>query len=227
MIQQSWGNGIPVFLVVFVFIPDLNCCIDNGGAKRGLHLSFIEVAPAMVLEYLCEFWSVQSQFLKKDFEVHGIVKSTDASWGRFCCHSLEDVHIRRRDGIAKVIGTVICVGGAVLMSLYKGEVLLVWSSSNMQPEVDDAVIIQPFTSLTMCLGTSVASMSVSKFQLGCIFLVFNSVLWAVYLNLQVEDLLFFSIISLSLKSPFMHSFPLPFPFLLFPSSIDSQLYNKS
>ncbi len=174
-----------------------------------------------------EFWSVQSQILKKDFEVHGIVKSTDDSWGRFCCHSLEDVHIRRRDGIAKVIGTVICVGGAVLMSLYKGKVLLVLSSSNMQPEVDDAVIIQPFTSLTMCLGTSVASMSVSKFQLGCIFLVLNSVFWAVYLNLQVEDLLFFSIISLSLKSPFMHSFPLPFPFLLFPSSIDLQLYNKS
>ncbi len=53
MIQKSWGNGIPVFLVVFVFIPDLNCCIDNSGAKRGFLLSFIEVAPAMVLEYLC------------------------------------------------------------------------------------------------------------------------------------------------------------------------------
>ncbi|CAK9262100.1 unnamed protein product [Sphagnum jensenii] len=102
---------------------------------------------------------------------------------------LEDLHIRRRDGIAKVIGTVICVGGAVLMSLYKGEVLLV--PSNMQPEVDDAVIIQPFTSLTMCLGTSVASMSISKFQLGCIFLVLNSVLWAVYLNLQVSTLKIF------------------------------------
>jgi len=174
-----------------------------------------------------EFWSVQSQIFKKDFEVHGIVKSTDGSWGRFCCHSLEDLHMRRRDGIAKVIGTVICIGGAVLMSLYKGEVLLVWSSSNMQPEVDDAVVIQPFTSLTMCLGTSVASMSVSKFQLGCIFLVLNSVLWAVYLNLQVEDLHCFSIISLSQVPPFVHSFPLPFPFPLFPSSIALQLYNKS
>jgi hypothetical protein len=172
-----------------------------------------------------EFWSVRSQILKKDFEVHGIVKSTDGSWGRFCCHSLEDLHMQRRDGMAKVIGTVICIGGAVLMSLYKGKVLLVWSSSNMQPEVDDAVIIQPFTSLTMCLGTSVASMSVSKFELGCIFLVLNSVLWAVYLNLQVEDLHCFSIISLSSPPPFMHSFPLPFP--LFPSSRASQLYNKS
>jgi hypothetical protein len=96
------------------------------------------------------------------------------------------------------------------MSLYKGEVLLVWSSSNMQPEVDDAVIIQPFTSLTMCLGTSVASMSVSKFQLGCIFLVLNSVLWAVYLNLQVEDLLCFSILSRS-QVPIHAFFPPPLP----------------
>jgi hypothetical protein len=208
VIQKSWGNGIPVFLAVFVFIPDLNCCIDNGAAKRGFHVSFIEVARAMVLEYLCGILECPSQILKKDFEVHGIVKSTDDSWGRFCCHSLEDLHIQRRDGIAKVIGTVICIGGAVLMSLYKGEVLLV--PSNMQPEVDDAVIIQPFTSLTMCLGTSVASMSISKFQLGCIFLVLNSVLWAVYLNLQVKDLLCFSIISLS-QVPIHAFFPPPLP----------------
>ncbi len=78
-----------------------------------------------------EFWSVQFQILKKDFEIHGIVKSTNDSWNRFCCHSLKDIHIQRHDGIVKVIGTVICVSRAILMSLYKGEVLLVWSSSNM------------------------------------------------------------------------------------------------
>jgi hypothetical protein len=69
------------------------------------------------------------------------------------------------------------------MSLYKGEVLLVKSSNNMQPEVEYVVVIQPFKSLTICLGTSVASMSINKFQLGYIFLVLNSMLWAVYLNL--------------------------------------------
>jgi hypothetical protein len=30
-----------------------------------------------------EFWSVQSQIFKKDFDVHGIVKSIDDFWGRF------------------------------------------------------------------------------------------------------------------------------------------------
>ncbi len=88
-----------------------------------------------------------------------------------------------------MIRIVICVGRAVLMSLYKGEVFLVWSSSNMQFEVDYVVLVQPFKSLTVCFGTSVASMSINKFQLGCIFLVLNSMLWVVYLNLQVEDLL--------------------------------------
>jgi hypothetical protein len=64
VIQKGWGNGIPVFLVVFVFIPDLNCCIDDGGAKRGFHLSFIQVAPAMVLEYLSVILVSNLKFLK-------------------------------------------------------------------------------------------------------------------------------------------------------------------
>jgi len=109
-----------------------------------------------------------------------------------------------------VIRIVICVGRAVLMSLYKGEVFLVWSSSNMQLEVDYVVLVQPFKSLTVCFGTSVASMSINKFQLGCIFLVLNSMLWVVYLNLQVEDLLCFSIISFS-QVPIHVFFPPPLP----------------
>jgi hypothetical protein len=52
VIQKNWGNGIPVFLVVFVFIQNLNYCIDDGGTKRGFHLSFIQVALAMVLKHL-------------------------------------------------------------------------------------------------------------------------------------------------------------------------------
>ncbi len=40
-----------------------------------------------------------------------------------------------------MIRIVICVGRAVLMSLYKGEVFLVWSSSNMQLEVDYVVLV--------------------------------------------------------------------------------------
>jgi hypothetical protein len=38
------------------------------------------------------------KFLKKDFEVHGMVKSIDDSWGRFCCHGLKDVHIEGEMG---------------------------------------------------------------------------------------------------------------------------------
>jgi hypothetical protein len=120
-----------------------------------------------------------------------------------------------------VIGIVICIGGTVLMSLYKGEVLLVWSSSNMQP--DYVVLIQPFRSLTVCFGTNVASMLINKFQLGYIFFVLTSILWVVSTCRWKTYFAFQS--SLFLKSPLMHSFPLPFPF--FPSSIDSQLYNKS
>jgi hypothetical protein len=55
-------------------------------------------------------------------------------------------------------------------------------------------------------------MLINKFQLGCIFLVLNSMLWVVYLNLQVEDLLCFSIISFS-QVPIHAFFPLPLPLL--------------
>ncbi len=93
MIQKNWENGIHVFLVVFVFIPYLNCYIDDDGNKRGLRLICNQVVLAMVLEYLRKILECPISILKKDFEVHGIVKSTNDSWGRFCCHSLKDVHI--------------------------------------------------------------------------------------------------------------------------------------
>jgi hypothetical protein len=66
VIQKSWGNGILVFLVVFVLIPNLNCCIDVGGAKRGSHLNFIQVAPTMVFEYFYGILECPiSNFLKR------------------------------------------------------------------------------------------------------------------------------------------------------------------
>ncbi len=97
-----------------------------------------------------------------------------------------------------------------LMSLYKGEVLFVWSSNNMQPKVDYVIIIQPFISWTMCFGINVTNMFSNKFQLGCIFLMLNLALWAIYLNLQVENRFCFSIIFL-FQVPIHALFPLPFP----------------
>jgi len=65
VIQKSWENGIPAFLMVFVFIQNLNYCIDDGGAKRGFHFSFIQVVAAMVL---WNFGMSNLKFLKKNLK---------------------------------------------------------------------------------------------------------------------------------------------------------------
>jgi hypothetical protein len=104
------------------------------------------------------------------------------------------------------------------MSLYKGEVFLVWNSSNMQLEVDYVVLIQPFRSLTMCFGTSVTSMSINKFQLGCIFYVLNSnVVGCLSQLVGGKPTLFFH--HLFLSNPHSCIIPPPLPLALPPLSL--------
>jgi hypothetical protein len=59
----------------------------------------------------------------------------------FC--SVEAINIFTRDGILKVIGTVVCVSGAILMALYRGPSLIgltrslpnAWTSSLSCPQL--------------------------------------------------------------------------------------------
>ncbi|MBA0690036.1 hypothetical protein Goari_007734, partial [Gossypium aridum] len=44
---------------------------------------------------------------------------------------LEQINIARKDGLAKVLGTVVSVGGATVITLYKGPILL-HQANNMQ-----------------------------------------------------------------------------------------------
>lgn len=53
--------------------------------------------------------------------------------------SLEKVYIRRLHGQAKVLGTTVTVGGAMLMTLVKGPVLnLPWTNGNAHQESTSA-----------------------------------------------------------------------------------------
>ncbi|KAI9173537.1 hypothetical protein LWI28_002888 [Acer negundo] len=71
---------------------------------------------------------------------------------------LEQVNFRRRDGLAKVVGTVASVGGATIITLYKGPPLL-----------QDSKKIQNWT-------------------WGCIFLLGHCVSWAAWMVLQAPVL---------------------------------------
>ncbi|KAK1551683.1 hypothetical protein Q3G72_002833 [Acer saccharum] len=77
---------------------------------------------------------------------------------------LEQVNFRRRDGLAKVVGTVASVGGATIITLYKGPPLL-----HLTQVEQDSKKIQNWT-------------------WGCIFLLGHCVSWAAWMVLQAPVL---------------------------------------
>ncbi|KAH9571799.1 hypothetical protein CY35_02G112200, partial [Sphagnum magellanicum] len=90
---------------------------------------------------------------------------------------LEEVRILRRDGIAKVLGTLICIGGAITMSLYKGIVIIqtnkLHSMNCLQLEADPGPLVE---------------YKINNYHLGIICLLLNTFSWAVYLTLQMPIL---------------------------------------
>lgn len=105
---------------------------------------------------------------------------------------LEEVRILRRDGIAKVLGTIICVGGAITVSLYKGIVIIqtnkLHSMNCLQLEADQYT--QPFRNLATIYGLSgpLVEYKINNYHLGIICLLFNTFSWAVFLTLQMPIL---------------------------------------
>ncbi|XP_024386245.1 WAT1-related protein At3g18200 [Physcomitrium patens] len=91
----------------------------------------------------------------------------------------EEVNMRRREGIAKVIGTVICIGGAITMSVYKG--IAVFNGGSDMPEAD---LKLPFGDFDAFLPHYIVQFSVNKYQLGIAFLLMNCISWSVYLTAQ-------------------------------------------
>jgi drug/metabolite transporter (DMT)-like permease len=102
---------------------------------------------------------------------------------------LEEVRFFRRDGIAKVLGTIICIGGAITVSLYKGMVIIkagkLHSMNLLQLEADQYT--QPFRNLGTTYGLSgpLVEYKINNFHLGIICLLLDTFSWAVYLTLQV------------------------------------------
>ncbi|KAG8379702.1 hypothetical protein BUALT_Bualt07G0116500 [Buddleja alternifolia] len=78
---------------------------------------------------------------------------------------IEQVHISRIDGMAKLLGTLASVGGATIITLYKGPPLL--SQGNNQ-------------SMMMILSTK----KVQSWTWGCIFLLGHCLSWTGWMVLQ-------------------------------------------
>ncbi|KAG0461965.1 hypothetical protein HPP92_020441 [Vanilla planifolia] len=87
---------------------------------------------------------------------------------------IEKVRIKRRDGIAKVAGTVACVAGATVITLYKGPTVFSPSA-------------RPVTT-----GTDLAAVAADgngkNWTLGCVYLMGHCLSWSGWLVLQAPVL---------------------------------------
>ncbi|KAG9147060.1 hypothetical protein Leryth_005306 [Lithospermum erythrorhizon] len=86
---------------------------------------------------------------------------------------IEQANMRRKDGIAKVCGTLLCVFGASVITLYKGPVIY---SPTPSLQRSSPVLLQ--------LGDA----NGKSWTLGCIFLIGHCFSWAAWLVLQAPIL---------------------------------------
>ncbi|KAF5201482.1 Wat1-related protein [Thalictrum thalictroides] len=87
---------------------------------------------------------------------------------------LEKVHISRRDGLAKVLGTIACIGGATIITLYKGPLIFKLTLQTLGKPVDNDDIIPAKT--------------VQNWTWGCIYLFGHCLSWAGWLVFQAPVL---------------------------------------
>ncbi|GLJ31656.1 hypothetical protein SUGI_0636030 [Cryptomeria japonica] len=90
---------------------------------------------------------------------------------------LEEVHIKRRDGLAKIAGTVLCVGGATIITLYKGPPI----SGLFQQGFTIGNHFQAFQ------DPGLSSKS-ENWTLGCIYLLGNCLAWSGWIVIQAPVL---------------------------------------
>ncbi|XP_026454470.1 protein WALLS ARE THIN 1-like [Papaver somniferum] len=81
---------------------------------------------------------------------------------------IEQVRLNRKDGVAKVLGTVSCVAGAMVITLYKG------------PTLFGPAPIHQQTPVLLTLGDA----NGKNWTLGCIYLIGHCLSWSAWLVLQ-------------------------------------------
>jgi hypothetical protein len=84
---------------------------------------------------------------------------------------LEQVDLSRRHGLAKVMGTVVSIGGATVITLYKGLPLF-----NLNLNIKSLVTLS-------------SSSLILNWTLGCIFILGHCLSWSGWMVLQVSSLI--------------------------------------
>lgn len=84
---------------------------------------------------------------------------------------LEEVNLKKRYGVAKVVGTVVSIGGATVITLYKGHPLL-----SQQLKI---FIQQQHLSI-------LSSTQILNWTLGCVYILTHIISWSAWIVLQVS-----------------------------------------
>ncbi|XP_076942848.1 WAT1-related protein At3g30340-like [Bidens hawaiensis] len=90
---------------------------------------------------------------------------------------LEKVNIKSNGGRAKVIGTIVCVGGATLLTLYKGVPL--FNQHSHLPTTSESIHAESISTLSSILATKKA-----RWTFGSLALVAGTVLWSSWFIVQ-------------------------------------------
>ncbi|KAJ0431291.1 putative EamA domain-containing protein [Helianthus annuus] len=90
---------------------------------------------------------------------------------------LESVNIKSNGGRAKVIGTLICVGGATLLTLYKGTPL--FNAHSHSPTTTESIQAQAISKLGSVFATKKA-----RWTSGSLALVAGTILWSSWFIVQ-------------------------------------------
>ncbi|CAK9312695.1 unnamed protein product [Citrullus colocynthis] len=99
---------------------------------------------------------------------------------------IEQVRLNRKDGIAKVMGTICCVAGATVITLYKGPTI--YSPATATVMVQETAE----TAGTMLMGPgkfpSLGDAKGKSWTLGCVYLIGHCLSWSAWLVLQAPVL---------------------------------------
>ncbi|KAL6212843.1 hypothetical protein ACLB2K_018058 [Fragaria x ananassa] len=101
---------------------------------------------------------------------------------------IEKVRLNRKDGIAKVAGTVFCVAGASVITLYKGPTIYSPTKPLQTMMRSTALPSMSMSSFTTSAMSVLGDAKGKSWTLGCLYLIGHCLSWSAWLVLQAPVL---------------------------------------
>lgn len=101
---------------------------------------------------------------------------------------IEQVRLNRKDGVAKVVGTIFCVAGASVITLYKGPAIYSPTPPLQMMMMSSASSSVSMSSITTNTMSMLGDAKGKSWTLGCIYLIGHCLSWSGWLVLQAPVL---------------------------------------